>query len=209
MNDLTFDPKLIAGLQDQLKTETRAAADERRQAADNRADERQHLAAAVENDRRAAQFRELLRVADPGNARKYADPKGGLDVREFSRRSALIAGARELIDFLEAHPQVPADCLREFHVYPRHGDAIEEEREVDRIAAVLGVPSARTAPNRHYRATRAFGPGGEVTLESVSCARTDLAWKEGDPFPDWWPTEEAAAAAERFAADAQVRVAAP
>ena len=193
-----MDPTLIAGLKEQLKTELAAAVDRRRQAAESRHWLRKHHAFAAEHDERAAQFRQLLRIADPEHADAYADPQQ--ERREYSQRAAILAGARELLDFLEENPDLPVHTLQDsFVLFPRAGDADANEAEVDRIARIMGVPSGRETPARHYRATKAFGPGGVVTLESYTCERTDVTWKTGDPYPDWWPTDEAVAAAAQLA----------
>lgn len=193
-----MDPVLIAGLQEQLKREAGAAADRRREAADKRVSIRRSLNAAAEHDERAAQFRQLLRIADPEHAALYAEPKGGEP--DWPRRTAIIAGLREALDFLEENPDLPVERLTSSLVlFPRGGDEIASEAEVDRIARILGVPSGRSQPNRHYRAERRFGPGGHVTLESYTCGRTMPDWNEGDPYPDWWPTGEAIEAARQHA----------
>jgi hypothetical protein len=205
-----FSPDLIAGLRESLKRAEGQASDQRRQAADSRVSVQRHMAAAAEQDAQAAQYRELLRVADPKRAAAYADPDQSANAREWSLRQARIAGAREVIDFLEAHPELPVDALRSFNIFPHLKDEIANEQAVDRFAGVMGVPSGREAPNRHYRAAKTFGPDGAVSLEAVTCGRTDTSWNEGDPFPDWWPTEQAVEAAQQLVApaDAEAEIAA-
>jgi len=195
----TPNQQVVAGLQQLLKQAAEKGANHRRSAADCRTDADRHDRNAASFEAQASQYRELLRIADPKNAATYAEPDSMPDAREWSRRQARIAGAREVIDFIEAHPEIPSNCLREFTVFPHKGNAAADELAVDELARVMGVSSGRTNPGTHYRATRSFGPGDCVELEAVSCDRTDMAWKEGDPFPDWWPTEQAVQEAAELA----------
>jgi hypothetical protein len=78
-------------------------------------------------------------------------------------RHQTITGLRALADFLEAHPGVPVDeygwTLHVCQTVSRdaHTDAAQRA-EVDRIAALLGVPVRdETARGGHYTAQRSFG----------------------------------------------------
>lgn len=69
-------------------------------------------------------------------------------------RPQVIAGLRALADYLETHPNVPADEHWELqHHTP--GTTAERRAEVDRIAAVLGT---KTTGTDHYKVSRMFGP---------------------------------------------------
>jgi hypothetical protein len=73
------------------------------------------------------------------------------------RRAALIAGLRDLADFLEAHPDLPLPFLGGGISYHAHGTDGEARAEVDRIAAILDVPAAARDNDDHYEASRDFG----------------------------------------------------
>jgi hypothetical protein len=75
-------------------------------------------------------------------------------------RAKVVAGLRQLADFLAEHQDLPV-CIFgwDLHVYPNHR-ATETEgiTEIDRIAAILGVPvTDQTADDGHYIARRSFG----------------------------------------------------
>jgi hypothetical protein len=80
-------------------------------------------------------------------------------------RQALISGFRELADFLERNPEVPAPRYTDVLVFPPHASDAENRREIDRIAALIGADvNDQTADNGHYTAGRKFGP---VRYEAV------------------------------------------
>jgi len=82
-------------------------------------------------------------------------------------RTQVIGGLRQLADWLDAHPDVPVSPFGwDVHVYPSYSASEAERRaEVDRIAAILGVPVRDdTADAGHYTATRVFG---RVAYEAV------------------------------------------
>jgi hypothetical protein len=75
-------------------------------------------------------------------------------------RTKVITGLRQLADYLEDHPGVPVTRLGwDLNIYPDRGDGDGAARaEVDRIAAILGVPVTDETPRGgHYLACRAFG----------------------------------------------------
>ena len=74
-------------------------------------------------------------------------------------RAQTIAGLRELADYLEAHPGVPVCALGwDLSVFPQLPTEALTRAEVDRIAAVLGVPVCdETDRGGHYTVTRSFG----------------------------------------------------
>ncbi|MFC9975224.1 hypothetical protein ACFVH6_30450 [Spirillospora sp. NPDC127200] len=95
----------------------------------------------------------------------YADP---------TERAAFIAGLRELADYLAATPEVPVPQYgAEVTLFPSGDDDAARFAQVDRLAAVLGVPVCdRTADGGHYIATRCFGP---VALEVVASTEASRA----------------------------------
>jgi hypothetical protein len=75
-------------------------------------------------------------------------------------RADIISGLRQLADYLDTQPQIPVapygwDLLISTHTSDDSGG----KAEIDRIAALLGVPvHDETDAGGHYNATRAFGP---------------------------------------------------
>jgi hypothetical protein len=82
------------------------------------------------------------------------------------QRTRLVQGLRDIADFLDQHPDIPADhpSLVLLHLADR--------QEVDRIAAMLGVRSTENTRSTHYRAGISFGP---IRYEALSIARTEMA----------------------------------
>ena len=74
-------------------------------------------------------------------------------------RAQTIAGLRELADYLQAHPGVPVrDLGWDLNIYPQLPTEDLKRAEIDRIAAVLGVPVCdETDRGGHYTVTRSFG----------------------------------------------------
>lgn len=83
---------------------------------------------------------------------------------DTTHRQDMIAGLRELADWLEDNPLVPVQRATEvvLQVGPElyAGDGIAE---VDRIAALIGMP---VEAGRHYAVRRRFGP---VRYQAVVC----------------------------------------
>ncbi len=74
-------------------------------------------------------------------------------------RSRLIAGLRDLAEFLDRNPQVPAPRYADLLVFPLRGTDAEMCAEVDVIAGQIGVTASRNdTPDGHYVASRYFGP---------------------------------------------------
>lgn len=74
-------------------------------------------------------------------------------------RISLIAGLRDLADFLEARSEVPVPRWADVMVFPPHGTDIEMRAAIDAIAALIGTGiSDQTADNGHYTVSRKFGP---------------------------------------------------
>jgi hypothetical protein len=74
-------------------------------------------------------------------------------------RTRLIAGLRDLADFLDRNPEVPAPWGTDLLVFPPEGSDAEMFAEIDAIAGRIGVTASDTdSPAGHYSAVRAFGP---------------------------------------------------
>ena len=73
-------------------------------------------------------------------------------------RRLLTAGLRELADFLDQNPLVPAPRRAELLVFPANGSDAEMFAEVDVIAGQIGrSASADDSLAGHYSAKRDFG----------------------------------------------------
>ena len=74
-------------------------------------------------------------------------------------RGRLTAGLRELADFLDQNPEVPAPWRADVIVFPAKGTDAEMFAEIDVIAAQIGVTASDAdSPGGHYSAVRDFGP---------------------------------------------------
>jgi hypothetical protein len=74
-------------------------------------------------------------------------------------RRLLTAGLRELADFLDQNPLVPAPRRAELLVFPANGSDAEMFAEVDVIAERIGASASDDdSPAGHYSAKRDFGP---------------------------------------------------
>jgi hypothetical protein len=75
------------------------------------------------------------------------------------QRAELIAGLRDLADFLDQDPQVPAPHFTDLFVFPPPGSDTEMFAEIDVIAALIGTTASDTdSPSGHYSAVLGFGP---------------------------------------------------
>lgn len=73
-------------------------------------------------------------------------------------RSSLISGLRELADFLEQNPEVPAPRWADLMVFPPASTDQEMKAEIDKIAALIGADlKDDTADDGHYTTERGFG----------------------------------------------------
>jgi hypothetical protein len=80
----------------------------------------------------------------------YADGK---------QRVRLIAGLRDLADFLDGNPDVPAPQRADMLVFPPDASDAEMFAEIDTIAEMIGsTASDADSPRGHYSAVRNFGP---------------------------------------------------
>jgi hypothetical protein len=82
-----------------------------------------------------------------------------------TQRQALISGLRELADFLENNPEVPAPTFTDMLVFPPHVSHAENRAEIDVIASRIGSGIEISATRRHYVTSRQFGP---VTYRAVA-----------------------------------------
>jgi hypothetical protein len=74
-------------------------------------------------------------------------------------RWRFIAGLRDLADFLDQNPQVPAPWRADVLVFPVAGTDAEMFAEVDVIAGQIGTTANDAdSPRGHYSARRDFGP---------------------------------------------------
>lgn len=76
---------------------------------------------------------------------------------DSTERAALISGLRDLADYLESSPEVPAPIYSSMLTFPPDGNWAGMRAEIDAIAARLGVP-VRLTGGGHYAAARYFGP---------------------------------------------------
>ncbi|MCP9947324.1 DUF6197 family protein [Actinomadura madurae] len=87
------------------------------------------------------------------------------------KRAAMVAGLRELADFIEARTDLPVPNSTKFVHHPDGTDE-EERAEVDRIARILGAEPEASAGGHHYLVTRRFGP---VAFEAVAITDEHMA----------------------------------
>lgn len=74
-------------------------------------------------------------------------------------RQRLIAGLRDLADYLSGNPQIPAPRYTDLLVFPSAGTDAEMFAEIDAIAERIGTKATDAdSPAGHYRAARDFGP---------------------------------------------------
>ena len=74
-------------------------------------------------------------------------------------RRRLIVGLRDLAEFLDQHPQVPAPVRAYVMVFPPDRSDAEMFAEIDAIAGQVGATASDAgSPRGHYTAVRSFGP---------------------------------------------------
>jgi len=89
-------------------------------------------------------------------------------------RSGLIAGLRNLAEFLAQNPQVPAPRRIDLLVFPPDGSDTEMFAEIDVIAAEIGATATDAdSPAGHYSAVRDFGPVQYRAVAIPRAARGD------------------------------------
>ena len=74
-------------------------------------------------------------------------------------RTGIIAGLRDLADFLDGNPDVPAPLSTVVYVFPADGSDAKMLAEIDVIAGRIGATATDAgSPRGHYVAVRDFGP---------------------------------------------------
>ena len=97
----------------------------------------------------------------------YADDK---------QRIRLIAGLRDLADYLEQNLRVPVPSRADVLAFPAEASDAEMFAEIDTIAEMIGSTASDTdSPHGHYSAVRNFGP---VQYRAVAIPHSARA-KEG------------------------------
>jgi hypothetical protein len=92
----------------------------------------------------------------------------------FYERSGLIAGLRELAEFLDQNPQIPAPRRTDLLVFPQDASDTEMFAEIDVIAAQIGATATDAdSPAGHYSAVRDFGPVQYRAVAIPHAARGD------------------------------------
>jgi hypothetical protein len=92
-------------------------------------------------------------------------------------RIRLIAGLRQLADFLDQNPDVPAPRHADVHVFPARASNAEMFAEIDAIARRIGATASDAdCPAGHYSADRDFGP---VHYRAVAIPNRDDENNEG------------------------------
>jgi hypothetical protein len=88
-------------------------------------------------------------------------------------RARLIAGLRDLAEFLDQNPQVPAPTNADLFVFPPTGTDAEMFAEIDAIAGQIGATASDADSNAgHYTAVRDFGPVQYRAIAIPHSART-------------------------------------
>jgi hypothetical protein len=90
------------------------------------------------------------------------------------QRAALIAGLRDLADFLDQNQQTPLPCRTDLLVFPPEASDAEMFAEIDVIAERIGTTASNAgSPAGHYSAVRDFGPVQYRAVAIPSNARRD------------------------------------
>jgi hypothetical protein len=89
-------------------------------------------------------------------------------------RDRLIAGLRDLADFLDGNPQVPAPRRTDMLIFPPAGTDAEMFAEIDAIAERIGITASDAdSPSGHYSAVIDFGPVQYRVVAILHAARGD------------------------------------
>jgi hypothetical protein len=89
-------------------------------------------------------------------------------------RVRLIAGLRDLAEFLDQNPEVPAPWGTDILVFPIEASDVEMFAEIDTIAELIGsTASDADSPRGHYSAVRNFGPVQYRAIAIPHTARDD------------------------------------
>lgn len=105
-----------------------------------------------------------------------------------ARRPGVIRGLRELAAMLESCPDIPAPYTVNVLVFLPDGTDSAIFAEVNRVAALLGVPvQDDTVQHAHYTASKSFGP---VSYRAIAIPSRTRAYHEaqnsyaGNVMPD-------------------------
>jgi hypothetical protein len=90
-----------------------------------------------------------------------------------AERAEFLAGLRDLIDYMESNPDVPVTSYATVYAFPADDEWDGKCSEIDRIAALIGVPAVDTSGG-HYLALRTFGP---VEYRAVAIPSSDTESK--------------------------------
>lgn len=139
--------------------------------------------------------RRLIEQADDSNS----GPGWPLtvDQRTIDERREQIAGLRQMIDWLEAHPAVPLEStLRRYALYPEHwvekGNTAAALDELRRISATIGVGINPTGRSRHvYVSVPPFRGGVEVQLIVCDAAHLLVEHRHDPACPHGYDAEDA------------------
>lgn len=107
-------------------------------------------------------------------------------MQDPTRREQVIAGLRELAQFLEDHPDLPVPHGADASPY-LNGTDEQDRAEVDRIAAILGKTPVQDTP-AHYRVARDFG--ADVVYRATAITEAHMA--EWRAFSDEFHQRQAA-----------------
>lgn len=91
---------------------------------------------------------------------------------DSTERAAIISGLRDLADYLESNPEVPAPDYPTVHTFPEADGWVQKRAEIDATAARLGV-NARFSGGGHYVASCLFGPVEYRAVAIPSTSDTD------------------------------------
>ena len=89
-------------------------------------------------------------------------------------RGALITGLRDVANFLDQNPHVPAPRYADLFVFPPVGSDAEMFAEIDLVAALIGATATDAdSPAGHYTTARGFGPVQYRAIAIPHSARND------------------------------------
>ena len=93
-------------------------------------------------------------------------------------RTELIVGLRDLAEFLNNNPDIPAPPRTDMLVFPPVGSDAEMFAEIDVIAGQIGATASNAdSPAGHYSAYRDFGPVQYRAVAIPHSARPDESGK--------------------------------
>ena len=99
---------------------------------------------------------------------------------DSEERAGLIAGLRELAQYLDQNPDIPAPRSTDLLVFPPAGSDTEMFTEIDAIASRIGATASDAdSPAGHYSAARDFGPVQYRAVAIPHAARTTGNRKAG------------------------------